>query len=90
MARRSQAAINCCAAFLVLVWGSISPLVAQAQDGPEGAVPDARRFPLIRALSRQIAFVRSFSVEYPFQFRQEAGAGVTGAPAATDGKARGK
>jgi hypothetical protein len=90
MARRSKTAVSCCATLLVLVWGFISPVVAQAQEGPQGSAPDAAHSYLIRALSRQIAFVRSFSVEYPFQFRQEAGEALTGAPAASDGKVRGE
>lgn len=90
MARRSQTAVSCCAAFLVLVWGFISPVVARDQERPQGSVPDTGRLSLTRALSRQIAFVRSFSAEYPSQFRQEATPAVTGAPAAGDGKVRGE
>lgn len=90
MARRSKTAVSCFTTLLVLVWGFMSPVVARAQEGPQGSAPDIGHFYVIRALSRQIAFVRSFSVEYPFQFRQEAGEVLTVAPAASDGKARGE
>lgn len=87
MVRRSRTAVSCCAALFVLVWGPMSPLLGQVHEGPQGSVPDAGRFSLTRVLSRQVAFVRSFSVEYPSQFRQEAGAAAPGKPAAGDGKA---
>ncbi|NLT22895.1 MAG: hypothetical protein GXX82_07595 [Syntrophorhabdus sp.] len=90
MARRSRTAVSCCAALFVLVWGSTSPVMGQVQEGPQGSVPDAGRFSLTRVLSRQIAFVRSFSVEYPSQFRQGSRAAAPGKPAAGDGKARGE
>ena len=90
MARRSRTAVSCCATIFVLLWGSISPLVAQVREGPQGSVPDAGGPSLMHAFSRQIAFVRSFSVEYPSQFQQKTGAAVTGVPAVSDRKTRGE
>jgi len=90
MARRSLASVSCCMVFLALVSGSMSPLFAQTQE--RITVPFSERVSsaTVNALSRQIAFVRSLSVGYPYQFRQ--GQGATGAVtvAVDDPKARGK
>lgn len=77
MGKRSLTPVSCCVVFLALLSGLISPLAAQTREKPPGSPSDLVSSTTVRAFLRQIAFVKSFSVGYPYQFRQgRSGAGV--------------
>jgi hypothetical protein len=68
MARRSLTRVSCCIALIALICGAGTVLTAEeARDNP----PDIPSSVLVNALARQIAFVKSFSVGYPYQYRQD-------------------
>lgn len=70
MARRSRTAVSCCMVLIAMTWGAISPLMAQTREGPRGIPSGIVSSTVVSVLARQIAFVKSFSVGYPYQFRQ--------------------
>ncbi|OPY04716.1 MAG: hypothetical protein A4E61_00589 [Syntrophorhabdus sp. PtaB.Bin184] len=90
MAKRSLSRVSCCMFLLLLVSGSLSPLVAQTKERIPGPSSDGASSITVNALSRQIAFVKSFSAVYPCQFRQGQAATGPGTIAVDDLKARGK
>jgi len=86
MARHSLTPVNCFVLFLALMSGSTSPLMAEPGENTPGRASD-RISVTVNALSRQIAFVKSFSAEFPHQFRQPEG-GTTKGVIAVDVKDR--
>ncbi len=89
MARRSPTPVSCLV-LMALMCGAISPLMAQAREGPCGLPSDTVSSTMVSALARQIAFVKSFSAVYPCQFRQGRKTEVTGTIAVDEIKMQGK
>lgn len=73
MARRSLIPVSCCIALIALICGAGTPASLRALTPEEagGNPPDIASSVLVNALARQIAFVKSFSVGYPYQYRQK-------------------
>ncbi len=68
MARRSLMPVSCCIALIALTCGAGTVLTAEETRANP---PDIASSVLVNALARQIAFVKSFSVGYPYQYRQD-------------------
>lgn len=79
MARRSLMPASCCIALIALMCGAGTPVSLRAVTAEEarGNPPDIAPSVLVNALARQIAFVKSFSVGYPYQYRQDGPPGKT-------------
>jgi len=75
---------------IALIFGAISPLPAQTQEGSRGLPSNAVSSTMVSALARQVAFVKSFSAAYPYQFRQGQGTAKAGTIAVDEIKTQGK
>ena len=73
MARRSLMTVSCCIALIALICGAGTPVPLWGLTPEEacGDPPGIASSVLVNALARQIAFVKSFSVSYPYQYRQD-------------------
>jgi hypothetical protein len=68
MARRSLMPVSCCITLIALICGAGTVLTSEEACGNP---PDIASSVLVNALARQIAFVKSFSAAYPYQYRQD-------------------
>ena len=75
---------------IALVCGAISPLMAQTREGSRGIPSGIASSTMVSVLARQIAFVKSFSVGYPYQFRQGKGTAKAGTVTSDEIKTEGK
>lgn len=89
MARHSPTPVSCCMVLIALISGVISPVMAQTQEGSRD-LPSNTVSSTISAFARQIAFVKSFSALYPYQFRQGQKAAKAGTVAVDEIKLQGK
>jgi len=73
MARHSLMPVSCCIALIVFICvaGTPASLRALTSEEARGNPPDIASSVLVNALARQIAFVKSFSVGYPYQYRED-------------------
>ncbi len=57
--------------FTTLILGIVQPASAEKKDDQATTSPAATISTITKALARQVAFVKTLSVEYPCQFEQE-------------------
>lgn len=54
-----------------LILGIVQPASAAKNDDEVMTSPGTTTSTVTKALARQVAFVKTFSIEYPYQFEQE-------------------
>ncbi len=59
------------ALFTALILGIVQPASAEKKDDQVTTSPATTISTITKALARQVAFVKTLSVEYPYQFEQE-------------------
>lgn len=59
------------ALLILLLLVAARPVMAEKKDEGVTMPPVATASAIISALARQIAFVKTFSVEYPYQYEQQ-------------------